>query len=336
MKKSRLKRTQKKKIHGQVLGGVSIPKGRAKPRERVEIEVICPTHFSLRNNADETLAFFKELEDLVFVRRVQSIRVNHTKTQTVDPEVALLLLAEFSRYKYHAPSLRLLGMFGGLSANVLDVLNGVGYLSQFYKEFSKSEKVKAGGRVYFRHQTGKLVTAEKANDLVDEFYKSGSFDVRGSKRLKKCLTELIDNAVSHAYLIEGYQKVVEAKKWWMLGYRDTNSGELYFAIYDQGVGMVKTLKKNFTSFGWLIPHHDEEMVLTAFEKSTSRTQEENRGLGLPKLRRYAEEARDGELFVQTRKVRCRFSPGKRPSAESHKIPLAGTMIVWKTSGELKN
>lgn len=95
--------------------------------------------------------------------------------------------------------------------------------------------------------------------------------------------------------------------------------------------MPKTLKSRFIDNGLLIPRNDEEMVLTAFERSFSRTRKPNRGLGLPGLRKHVEAAQQGELFLQTNRVRCIFSPVEAPRSESVALSVEGTILVWKIS-----
>ncbi|NWK57571.1 ATP-binding protein [Verrucomicrobiaceae bacterium N1E253] len=281
------------------------------------------------------------MEHAIFKLKAARIKVDHTKISVIDPEVALLLVAEFSRYRKHSPNLSLLGQFGKkMNDDVVNVLAGVGYLNRFYPGFATAEggKVRAGSRIYIGHRSGKKVTAKDVHILVnefEEFYNMDHLSRVANKRLRSSLIELMDNAVSHAYERTGHQRWVEGIKWWMMGYKDLESGETYFALMDQGIGMPATLKGRFMDKGILIPRNEEELVVTAFRQSMSRTGKKNRGLGLPRLREFAEASDNGELFVQTHHVRCWFNRSRGIRSERSDIRLAGTLIVWKATVSLK-
>ena len=108
---------------------------------------------------------------------------------------------------------------------------------------------------------------------------------------------------------------------------------MYFALMDQGVGLFTTLNSSSKLKNWLIPPSKEELVFKAFKESMSSTKKKNRGLGLPKLRQYVEETAGGTINIHSHEVSCEFgnSP-QQGKAWKEKYPLAGTLIVWKASG----
>lgn len=328
IKGRRLKRTRFKKIYGQPLGRLVLPIRRL--QKNTVKTFVCPENFSLRNNGEETLFFFRNVAASILKERIESVIIDHSKIENIDPEVALMMIAEFTRITHHSPSCNIKGRFRGTPDKIMEVLMGVGYLGKFYPELAWTNKLELGERIYLRQQSGSLVVARDVHRLIDDFCKMEMLPQILSKRLRVSLIELMDNAVAHAYRSLGGRRVAR-EKWWMLGYQDKATREIYFAIMDQGVGMPKTLKSRFIDNGLLIPRNDEEMVLTAFERSFSRTRKPNRGLGLPGLRKHVEAAQQGELFLQTNRVRCIFSPVEAPRSESVALSVEGTILVWKIS-----
>jgi hypothetical protein len=327
-KSIRRKRVKYQKLHGRIGGQRRSPI--KKVNRGFEGQLDLPENFSLKNNRLETLKFFSDLDDLTLKEKAGVIRVRHKNLKQIDPEVALILMAAFSRITELSPQLKILGDFGQLTDEVFHVLAGVGYLEKFYRARRLKDQVRAGSRIYLRAEPGNQVSGQKAGELVEDFYKLADLDKQANKRICTCLVELMDNAMTHGYGSPTSRgKWEPSSKWWMLGYRDEKTGELYFALMDQGFGMPKTLKTRFIERGLLIPRNEEEMVLRAFNRSYSRTKQSNRGLGLPNLKKAALTPNSGELSVQTQNVYCHFKNGEQDQSGVSDIPLAGTLIVWK-------
>jgi hypothetical protein len=316
------------------------PSGRRKNviLKRTQANISLPEVLSITDNSDETIAFFTELERLVFEKKSRLIKIDHANLENITPESALLLIAEYERLSFHAPGLLLQAVGRSPVEEVEDLLEGIGYNNRFTRVSDPSTTFSSKSRAgitYIRHKTGKKVVVEEVSALVEHFQRLVNFSSRRSERLLESLLECMANSVGHAY---PEHRSLEfrwgERRWWLLGYTDNTCREVYFAFLDQGIGMPSTLKRKFRDAKLLFPLSDSELVLKAFMEPRSRTGYPFRGRGLTTLARYVNEAPDGELIVQTTNVRCRFAPRQKPISEKTASGLAGTLLVWHIKGGL--
>jgi hypothetical protein len=329
-RKKRIKRTTYKKIYGHALGFGNLP-----PIKRLykgsEITIYCPSIFSLAHNSDETLHFFEKVTKAILKDKYEKVIIDHTLITKIDPEVALLMNAEFDKLNYHSPFTNLQGRFNNASEDVMEVLFCVGYLGSFYPKLNWKNRIRIDKRIYLKKDSGNLVTAKDVHDLVDDLCEISSMNETTNKRLRVALIELMDNAVAHAYASKKANFRRPQNKWWMMAYKDFESGDVVFILLDQGIGMPATLSNRYVDRGLLIPRDEEEMVRQAFEKSFSSTKKKNRGLGLPGLRKFVEKTTFGELLVQTKNVHCTITSIIGIKSKKTASSLQGTLIRWNTN-----
>ena len=305
-----------------------------KPAPRVSRTLHLPKILSLREDLTGAVNFFKSLENAFEVRGLSTITIDHTRLQSLSPEAALVLLAEFARLNHHFPQVSLFARGTCGSAEVEDLLDCIGYNDRFSIKTNRPNIRRSRHRstvTYVKARSGVKISMDVVTELVDHFQRLVGFSEVQAERLMVSLGELMNNVTQHAYPEELQDGRRWGRKcWWLLGYTDESCRQVYFALLDQGVGLPMTLKPKWRDVDLLlIPRSEAEMVMRAFSKRRSRTNQEHRGRGLTTLRRYIHEARSGELFTQTAQVECCFFPqGARPMAKSTQVPLAGTLMVW--------
>ncbi len=294
-------------------------------------EVYIPEHLSVTDNLEETLSFFNELERCFFEKKAKVVTVDHTRLKRITPDAALLLIAEFDRLTFHAKLTKLRARGHSSAIEVEDMLNGIGYNNYFSMKKDRSRtysSTQTPGLTYIRHQFGNQTMPEEVDQLVEHFKTLVKFSPRRAERLTESLGECMTNVGIHAYPQHRKKEFRWGHmRWWLVGYTDQSCREIYFAFLDQGIGMPSTLKRKFVE-KLLIPLSDPELIKMAFTEARSSTGLKFRGRGLPTLKRYIDEAPDGELVVQTGQVRCAFSPGARANAKKTDLGLAGTLLVW--------
>jgi two-component sensor histidine kinase len=168
--------------------------------------------------------------------------------------------------------------------------------------------------------------------MVEAFRDEGFLDKNTASRLGKCLVECLDNVSQHAYA--GRSKKPLKKRWWLVGYCDRITSELYFAILDLGIGMPRSLEKRKKELdsglkSLLFGLSDQELIVTAFTRGFSSTKKKNRGFGLPALKKIIDKFGRGQLKVFSYSTECRLEPGQPPKGYTHKHALEGTMLTWK-------
>lgn len=291
-----------------------------------------PANFCLITNHDESLQFFRRLENAFESPETNRIEVDHTTVKEIGIEACLLLIAEFERLTSYAPRIKLQGILKGMCESVRAILDGVGYFSFYQGGDPEPTRVVNSQTQYFTITTGKGSDTEASGKLVESFSTGGYLDQQTARRLGKCLAECLDNVSHHAY--DGRRPKPLKRRWWLVGYCDKPKNEIYFALLDLGVGMPHTLHKRRREADMSLKHlllglNDEELIVRAFTESFSSTKKRNRGLGLPGLKNILDKFGHGELTVFTNRSECRLTPNNRPRGKRYEIPLAGTLLTWK-------
>ncbi len=293
-------------------------------------ELTMPVKLCLIDARVETLLFFTEVQNVFNHPETKGVQIDHTTLQEIEIEAALLLTAQFSRMKRYAPKIILRGKLVGMPPHVQTVLEGIGYL-MFYPTNNLAPASLTDTR-YIRIKTGTGSDAQASGILVEAFRDEGYLDTQTATRLGKCLVECLDNVSQHAYT--GTLNKSLKKRWWIVGYCDRATSELYFAILDLGIGMPRSLKRRRREWRHgimplLIGLSDQELIVEAFTRGFSSTKKKFRGHGLPSLKKIIDKFGRGQLRVFSHFSECRLTPNRPPEGFTHEIPLEGTMLTWK-------
>ena len=291
-------------------------------------KVSFPKELSVKTKFDDLVGFLGRLKQAFFEDRAGTVEIDHSEIERLTPGGILVLLAEFSRITSYTRGAILRGRFSGVKPEVMELLGKSGYLDNF-------PRIRRGGesgdrRIFVSAKSGTETDGAAAAALTGLFRENEFISEHGEKQLGRALIECMQNVGHHAYPDRKDENWLR-KRWWMLGYADPGNDEIYFAFYDQGVGMPVTLRfraKDKIFSGRFIGKTDEDLIVKAFEGAFSSTKLENRGLGLPTLKKMVDEAPDGELFVQSRKSRVVLSPNQAPVGQAMEKELAGTLLVW--------
>jgi two-component sensor histidine kinase len=294
------------------------------------LNLTMPSELCMINARNQTLSFFSEVQKAFDHPETKGIEIDHTTLQTIGIEAALLLTAQFHRMNRYAPNIVLRGKLAGMPPHIQTVLEGIGYLL-FYPKNNLPTTSSTDTR-YIRIKTGRGSDAQASGILVEAFRDEGFLDTQTATRLGKCLVECLDNVSQHAYA--GTLKKSLKKRWWMVGYCDRNTAELYFAILDLGIGMPRSLRRRRREWRHgLVPLlfglDDRELIVEAFTRGFSSTKKKYRGHGLPSLKKIIDKFGRGQLRVFSHHTECRLEPNRPPHGLTHKIPLEGTMLTWK-------
>jgi len=299
--------------------------------EKWKTEIYAPQIMCLKENFEQTLKFFKKLDEAFFVKRYKKIIINIVKVELISPEVVLILIAECLRLTRFAPETKLSKRGNGANAAVSDLLKGVAFSDYFQSKTDEEILRKSNtidGRTYIAHDSGIATETQVAYTFVEQFSESLGVSNRRKSQLVEAMGECMQNVSHHAYPDKKNKRWL-SQRWWVLGYTNSDTKEAYFAFLDQGVGMPETLKERAKPHEDLFGLSPQELVLKAFKSSFSRHKLENRGHGLPMLKKFVEESKSGELLVQTKKIQVRFRPNERPKAMKTNVPLEGTLLVWQ-------
>lgn len=293
-------------------------------------KIAMPATICLVLARNETLRFFSEVDKAFNHPDTGGIEIDHTTIENISIEAALLLTAEFTRMQTYAPKIVFKGKLKGMPQHVQSILEGVGYLN-FYVNANLAP-VSCSNTRYMEIKTGIGSDAKASGELIEAFRDEGLLSHSTAKRLGRCLIECLDNVSQHAYAGKLTRSL--RKRWWMVGYCDKTTSEMYFAILDLGIGMPQSLRKRKREFGddfltLALGRSEEELIVTAFTRGFSSTKSKTRGFGLPGLKKIIDKFGTGQLRVFTQKSECLLEPNRLPKGIKHNCSLNATMLTWK-------
>ena len=297
---------------------------------------------------------FHGVIDVLRQIRVQGHRGRNERTyidfrpiRVLSPTAALMLAAELDRWNANA---RWRG--GRLSTvdvedwhpNVRRQLADMGFFNLLNAIYPRRLEQADGHEVdtrYVQFRSGTKVEGKIVEDLrlidLDPYV-----SVPNRRLLFAAVTEAMTNVVHHAYLNVG--AVGAPRKWWLSASRNIPQQEIRILIYDQGLGIPRTLPRKFGErIRELLPDglssDDARMIQAAHELSRSATGEWNRGHGLQRdIRRYASQIGSGATYrVTSGRGEYTFQAGVDDGQEGHHIlrtfrrSLEGTLIEWRLS-----
>lgn len=246
------------------------------------IEIIAPKKFSLTENTEETMAFFMKFVQEIERKQYRThfyIDSSLVEYVTVDALIYLIAILQNDRINIQM-KYRYSGNFP-LNENAKKIYENSGFTD--YVD-SKTRNLPADTEK-MRIVSGlknDADTAKKFCEFVMEKLGKKRIEVRP---LQKIFIELMSNVYHHAY---GNNEIM-AKKWYI--YAEHIEDHVRFVFVDTGMGIAKTVRKNFKEkianiFG--IKTKDATLLQSAFEgEFRTQTKEEHRGNGLSTVKEQA-------------------------------------------------
>ncbi|MDY2987158.1 MAG: hypothetical protein SOR77_05925 [Peptoniphilus sp.] len=215
------------------------------------------------------------------------------------------------------------------------------------KESVKRMFIESGFLNYCRtNNMGNLQTSEnkiqikygngyyKPNDFIS-VYDWISRDINVAKHYTKDLSgiinEIIGNAVEHAYPKSNNN--FKQKNWYF--YAEKKEKHIEFIALDPGVGMPQTMKKNFFEkiFQWTL-NTDAKLIESALLGIfRTKTEERNRGNGLPKIYNSVVKGKISNLQILSQKGYCFIEKNGNIFTENKHKGFPGTLYKWELKVE---
>jgi hypothetical protein len=310
----RKRRTRKKRNNSWLL-----------PKDSEKYEIVnIPSVFSLINNTEEVLKFFKNVGNL-FANRKQ-LHFNLEDVDELTPDAIALLVAKLKDDRFT----RGLKSRGNLPKN--NDLRRIIEESGFFEHVSSLYPVPRNkNNLLFHHVTAKKVDptlAAKVGTLATRhtFKKKVKFSP-----IYEIMIECMSNTDNHANLKQrGYYN------WWLSVYCNPKNDVTSFIFLDLGVGIfnsspVSSYKKKIleSSLPDLLLGNSNAILapqlFTGIEY-TSRTGEEKRGQGLPRIKVCSENDRIKKFVIITNNVKVELPNLKSTPLENK---FNGTFLYWE-------
>ena len=306
-------------------------KKKAKSNRPQSVLIECPHDFSLKSN-------FEGVIDVLHKIRTQSQRERNEQTyidfrgiRRLSPTAALILAAEIDRWnKLPLKFKRKLTSVdvAKWDPKIQRLLADMGFFDLL--QITKPPVIATNGNIRFmKFRSGHKADGEAIDLLRKEDLAPIIGEVPRKHYLYAAVTEAMTNVVHHAY------KNTKSN-WWLSASYDSTQHEVTIMIYDQGVGIPKTLPRKFLEYVQHISKNDHaEMIEMAHDLSRSKSKTAHRGHGLQRdVRGYLEKldchghyrvvSLKGEYFFE------KLINGKTQSKKiSHNRSLNGTLIEWK-------
>ena len=207
----------------------------ARPAEAKRTEVKMPARLCFISLPRETVAFFTQLRQTISSPKWQEVKLDHSALVEISPAAALVLMAELYYGHRKQPHTLKLCIFPK-DRTICDLLGFIGYF-RYFKGY-KWTPLEPGHRLFLEHRRGEGVDRLAAGALVNHLRTVGKLP---TARLYEALIEGMQNAAEHGYA----KRTGSYRSWWLLGYRDSVTGEIAYCFYDQGLGIPTT-----KSSGW--------------------------------------------------------------------------------------
>jgi hypothetical protein len=304
---------------------------------------MAPTRLTISRNYEEVLGFIYHFRWRRFYAlgaepwRPRRLVVDLANVQEVGLGAALALTAEYHRSLLVAPSSFLNPCIddAGWPVGVRELFDQLG----FYDLVGASERTADPDEVgptfpfrFVRFVGDELVDGRVANNLIEEL-KGVAGQAPARVRVYGALMEAIKNVRNHAYPEESRQRAgPTVARWWGAGAYLPASGELQFAVYDQGVGIPATLPTRPT---WplilktLQPESkDADVIEAAIELGRTSTDLLERGNGLWTICSLVRELPGSSVTIWSGRGSLTFSSRGRVTKKNFGNPFCGTLIKW--------
>lgn len=296
---------------------------------------MCISHELHRSS---TLRFLRRFRTLYLQER-QDVVLDFTRTEKLNAPGTLLFVAEVDRAIRLARSERRIRLrlppedCGAGSRIVRQVLHQIGLLELLGHDASHLDDGEYDESVKHWHFATGTTLGDTPGEMLDAH--EGKIADALMEGVWKGVSEALTNSRHHAYLArrnDGCEDFNE-KRWWM--FSQERDGELTLVVCDLGIGIRRSLPIKWTRplVGKVLQiirgEGDLGSIRAALVIGQTRTDEENRGKGLPQIWNEVRAARVGSVGIYS--GRAALSYWSDPDAEKgleFDNDILGTLITW--------
>lgn len=305
--------------------------------EHGPIRIALPEHLTMDTTAEAEAVFsvIHRFSSLALEGRRRRIILDQDNVKTLAPEVAILLLAELQRcVTYCTGRTRLSGTYPRDHA-VSELLIRLGFFEAL-KVPPPQLPAAYDERAFVEVVSGHQSDAKAIDRLLSCFDGVLPLSLDDRRNLHIAILECMDNVYEHAYQQKD-NKAHLFREWWLVGFADPKEGKVSFVFYDQGYGIVKTIRTfKAKQLGRLrIPSwSDANWIKRACNKQISRHDSKRRGHGLQKLKKFIDKAQvDGTMRVIANRGEYLQTTGHPEQTREYSVSAPGTLVVWSLAAK---
>ena len=292
-----------------------------KQRGKRPIKLEAPANFSLLENTDEVLNFFKIARD--YLMKGKSVFFDIENIGHITPESIALLSASVNDVNFVS-----YGNVGGNIPKFPDVkkkLSESGFFDHVKLNGAKPKKINS---MLLHIKSAKRVQETTARDLCIFGINHVFTNFFKFQPLYEIFIECMQNTTNHAGL-----NTRSLYDWWVFAYNDTISNTTHFTFLDLGVGIFQSLPmKNYKKIARFAGiSRNVDLVDDLFAgKIKSRTMEPDRGKGIPQIKYLAEGTNFLKFVLISNDVYTDLKSGNSHSLNQN---FKGTLFYWELEGD---
>lgn len=303
---------------------------RVKSKKDVILEIIVPSKLNFLKDQNKTINLLNKIQNIILEKK--KFKINHKKMQEISKESLLLLVAEIDRCStLNSIKLKPIYKLFPKNKNIKYLLNEIGYWDYFNMNSRKSKPI-LENNLYMQITSGAMVSGKKIGEMIEFFEKIIYFSPETREKLSDALIEASANTVDHAYTSRTKNHI---KKWWLTASLNKQSNEISFVFYDQGDGILNTIKNSNTNIK-LRSFVDNLINISGYSKgdilkklittNLSQYKSGRRGNGLISFKHFIDEVETGELYISTDNFTYL---AKEDKIIQYSNALQGTLIAWR-------
>ncbi len=298
-----------------------------------------PEKFSLASNFNAVVTATNKIRQSAsqqgHAKKPQSkFYVDFRSIREISPSAALVLVAELDRYEIITKNKLYTVDAKKWDPKVRVLLEDMGFFGLLRVKKPKNKKIVPQSNLkYVQFVTGEKAVGESIQSMLKRLEEAFG-DLPQKIHLYSAITEAVINVVQHAYTKD---ETNECAKWWLSGSYDTAEKVVTILVYDQGVGIPKTIRtenfsEKFKSALSNASHRDAYLIeLAHYLGKTTTSKKQHRGFGLGEnIRHYIEKLGNDANGVYTIfSLKGKYVYQGKSEFFRNKKPLNGTLIQWE-------
>ena len=302
---------------------------------RAGVAIACPEDFSLGSNFLGVMQVLRQIRRQSTRRRNERTYIDFRPIRNLSPDAALILAAELYRWSHVPPRRRLRAVdVNEWNPEIRQLLDEMGFFQLLETSGyvpNTGNSAYAPRRQFVKFRTGTTADGEAIHRLRQDDLDPVVGELPRKAYLYAAVTEAMTNVVHHAY-----RASEPTRNWWLSAWHDQAAGEVAVMMFDQGIGIPKSLPRRFMEVISVLGDPDHaKLIRTAHDLSRTASGEEHRGHGLGRdVRGYLERidceghyrvvSLEGEYVFERR-----LDGSQEHRLHRHPRPLNGTLIEWR-------
>jgi hypothetical protein len=303
-------------------------------------KLLAPRTFCLDRNYAEFLGYIYAIRWEFFKKRLGNVRrkkiwvVDLKDVRQMSLDAALVLVAEYNRFILYSQNANVHIDDKDWPSDIVAAFEELGFYQLIGARSRSRLQVSANvasDRKWVRFRSEEDSEGKRADELVRDLEGiAGSAPDRFL--VYEALVEAINNCKGHAYPDQPMKLEPVERRWWSAGAFDVSDNTLNIVVYDQGVGIPKTLRKRpfIEAILKLCPPEqtDADVIAGAVEFGRSSVEASERGNGLARMFELVKELPKSYMRIVSGRGKVTFKASGKINREILSNPFTGTLICW--------